>query len=262
MTTRGKTIALLAAAGLSVLAARPAQAQYRDNEPPMAGQGQYRDGQPMVLAPPPEAPSQSAVASSRFRQAYLRAKNPRIVVFWNRELDDEVATTYKERITADGRAVEERLVNRRADLVAEPVEWEVERAFMRMLSASGVRLVDRKAMMRLQGLQDNAQRGVNYQAVEMRALVGRVEIMIEVLQTEDRRLAEGISFRVTAKNVRTAEVLADVVSSGKPPARRMPLVTADVPGGFVRAQQADATPADIGRQLAVELMNSLASNLR
>lgn len=262
MIIRGKilapAIALACTLGISSLA----HAQYRDSDAPMAGQGTYRDGQPITLAPPPEAPSQSAVASARFRQAYARAGAPRIVVFWNKELDDEVASTYKERITADGRAVEERIINKRADLVAEPIEWEVERAFNRMLSTSGVRLVDRKAMMRLQGLADNAQRGVNYQAVETRALVGRVEIMIEVLQTEDKRLAEGISFRVTAKHVRNAEVLADIVSSGKPPARRMPLVAADVPGGFARAVQPDATPADIGRQLAVELMNSLAGNLR
>lgn len=247
---------------IAALTAFPALAQYRDAEVPMADQGRYRDGEPVTLAPPPPPPSQGAVASAQFRQAYVKAGSPRVVVFWNRVMDDEIASTYKERNTPDGRVVEERLTNKRADLVAEPIEWEVERAFTRTLSMSGARLVDRNSMMRLQGLQDKAERGVNYQAVETRALIGRADIMIEVLQTEDKRLAEGVSFRVTAKSVRTAEVLADVLSSGRPPARRMPLVAADVPGGFVRAQQPEPSPADVGRQLAIELMNNLASTLR
>lgn len=250
MSIRNKAIALTAAlACATALAVAPTMAQQRPDQSPM-------------LKPPPAPPSQGAVASARFRQAYVAAGSPKIVVLWNRVFDDEVASTYKERNTPDGRVVEERLVNKRADLVAEPIEWEVERAFTRTLVASGARLVDRNAMMRLQGLQDKAERGANVQAIETRALIGRADIMIEVLQTEDKRLDEGISFRVTAKSVRDAEVLADVLSAGRPPARPMPLVAADVPGGFVRAQQSDASPSDVGRQLAIEVMNSLAGNLR
>jgi len=72
-------------AAILLLAALPANAQQLDP------QG-YRTGLPSVMAPMGnQAPIDDGTVA-RFRQAYAARKSPRIMAFWNRELDDRVSS--------------------------------------------------------------------------------------------------------------------------------------------------------------------------
>ena len=75
---------VLAGILLLTAAAFPAGAQQIDS------QG-YRTGLPPVMAPMGNQPPIDDGTIDRFRQAYATRKSPRIMVFWNRELDDHAS---------------------------------------------------------------------------------------------------------------------------------------------------------------------------
>lgn len=237
--------------------------------PAFAQQGERRPG---MMTPPPPSPDQASVAASSFSSAYRRAGNPRIVIFWNRAFDDEVASTYRttteweEHNDGDGNSYgrsstgDERQTSKRRDLVDEPVDWEMEGAFNSTMSGAGARLVDRTSIMRTQGQADGAEERANVQGIETRAVTGKADITVEILSTYDSRSRNGITYRITAKDVRNASILADFTTTGRPPTPRMGLVAG--PDGFERAKPPEPSPEDFGQQLAVELMQALARKLR
>src|SRR5271163_4694214 len=72
----------------------------------LAGSGlasaQYRPDQPPVLNPPAAVPQDDGAAIiSAFRQKYATAKQPRIALFWNRELTDSIARATYEKSTTN-----------------------------------------------------------------------------------------------------------------------------------------------------------------
>lgn len=233
---------------------------------------QYRDGQPEVLDPPARQADPETVAAANFSPAYRKAGNPRIVIFWNRHFDDEVSsnyrttTEYEEHNDGNGNLYgrsstgDERKTSKRSDLVDEPVDWEMEGAFNSALTGSGARLVDRASIMRTQGEADGAEERANVQGVETRAVTGKADITVEILSTFDSRSSKGITYRIVARDVRSASILADFTTSGTPPTPRMGLVAG--PDGFERAKPPVPGPDDYGRQLAVELMQALTRKWR
>jgi hypothetical protein len=237
--------------------------------PAVAQNGEVR---PPVMQPAPAPRDPAAAAISNFGPAYRKSGSPRIVVFWNRHFDDEVASRYRE-VTEyeeidDGKGMksgrtsvgDERVTTKRRSIVDEPIDWDLESGFTRMMTAAGVNLVDRASMMRTQGVQDGAQERANVQAVETRAVTGKADLLVEILRAVDERSPDGITFRIVARDVNDARILADFTTSGRPPAPRMGLVAG--PDGFERARPPEPGPGDIGRQLAVELMQALTRNWR
>jgi hypothetical protein len=232
-----------------------------------------REGQEPVKRPPPPAPDVATTATANFGPAYRRAGSPKIVIFWNRHFDDEVAsryrttTEYEEHSDGNGSVYgrsstgDERVTSKRTDLVDEPVDWEMEGSFNSTLTGAGARLVDRTSIMRTQGQADGAEERANVQGIETRAVTGKADITVEILSTSDSRTSEGITYRIVAKDVRNAVVLADFTTTGRPPTPRMGLV-ASRDGGFERAKPPEPTADDYGRQLAVELMQALTRSLR
>ncbi len=233
---------------------------------------QNGETRPPVLKPAPRAPSAAAVTVADFRPAYRQAGSPKIVIFWNRHFDDEVAsryrttTEYEESNDGNGNIYgrsstgDERVTSKRQDLVEEPVDWEMEGAFNSAMTGAGARLVDRTSIMRTQGQADGAQERANVQGIETRAVTGKADITVEILSTVDSRSAEGITYRIVAKDVRNAVVLADFTTNGRPPTPRMGLVAG--PDGYERARPPEPGPDDYGRQLAIELMQALIRNWR
>ena len=256
---------------------------------------QYREGQPPTLTPVPKPPSEAARVATEFSAASLKAGSPRIVIFWNKDFTDEVASEYSEvaeyseRKTVDeieseeetagpagnmrirernldettrGRSSvgDERVTAKRDKLVDEAVDWDLEGAFNAMLIGAGANLVDRASIMRTQGVQDGAEERANVQAIETRAVTGKADVLVEILRTPDKRATDGISFRIVARDINKARLLADFTTSGRPPTPRMGLVAG--PSGFERAAAAEPGPLDIGRQLAVEVMQALVRNWR
>lgn len=256
---------------------------------------QMRQGQPATLAAPPPPPDRAAVAADRFRSAYARARSPRIIIFWNRALEDEVASDYenyerersvrsndyhglKEETSGptgqstreEGGSVEEssrettsgtrRLKPvRRGVISSEAVDWRIQQGFKVMLGRGGAQLVDRTMVMRLAGVAAKADAASNIQELEMVGINRYADILLEILATPDSSSPNGLTFRVTARDLKTTRPLIDVVSNGIAPAQRMPYVAGA--GGFVRAATPPSGPSDIGRQLGLDVLSALAAAL-
>lgn len=264
-----------------LLAALPAAAQYRDGTPP-------------VLAPAPKHDPQAAMADDTvFRAAYAKAGNPRVTVFWNRQLTDTLSTQYDQvqqatvqtsaarvtEISPSGRAVgtvqqsaaiatvregERALPDGNASvrsLMSERSEWPIASAFNARLQRAGVRLVDRTMALRAQAAGTRNEQRRDVQAMEIDALQGKSELLAEVLQTADARSPFGVIFRVDVKDVKTGALVASVVSDGKPPAKGPGRYVAGR-GGFVREAAPEPTLDDIGEVVAHATLQALTAHWR
>lgn len=293
-----RRIIMLGAAVSAIGGASVAPAQYREGQPPVAGQGPlpYREGQPETLTPPPPTADPAIAIRARFRSAYARAGSPRIVVFWNREFTDEVGTKYENyaridsetnatsstrgaavsgfgvavggvdnvstsRTSTDIRTGTDRITdNRRDSAYSEAIDFDIESAFNSMLSSGGANLVDRTSIMRTTGYRNGAGATSNIQRVETAAILGKADIVIEVVQLDDPRKPDGVSYRVIGRNVRSGKTVVTLSTGARPPVQKMGYV-AGPSGGFVRATAPEPGPSDIGRQLAIETMSALSARL-
>ncbi len=277
---------------LILLSAAPAVAQV----PPPASL--YRDGQPAVLTPPPVMVRDRGGA---FRSRYQALKAPTMMLLWNRRFSDEVQSEYVDRATirsgsevvavgaarsstgiSDYGTIERRAsgagyaasssstditVGRTrlreaqpgANLDAED-DAAVETAFTERLQANGVRFVDRSIAMRTAKGAKNVGGDANIQALETDALMARTAVLIEVRQIAASDSPIGTKFRIEVKNLKTAAVLASFTSNGVPDLGRPALVAGA--GGFVRAAPQRPSAAQIGAELANEVMERLGSTLR
>lgn len=254
----------------------------------MPAAAQYREGTPPVLTPAAKAETAS-IDSNAFRTAYAKAGKPRITVFWNRQLSDALSTQYDQvqqasvqsssaqvvQASPSGNAVAsvrqsatvatvsegERALpggsSERA-LLSEGSDWPIAAAFNTRLQQAGVRLVDRTMAMRAQAAGQSAEQRRDVQAMEIQALQGKSELLAEVLQTPDTRAAFGVIFRVEIKDVASGELLASVVSEGKPPASGPGRFVAGKQG-FERDQPAPPSLTDIGNAVADATLRALAS---
>ena len=267
-------------ASVLLLAALPAAAQYRDGTPP-------------VLTPAPKHDPQAAMADdTTFRAAYAKAGSPRITVFWNRQLTDATSTQYDQvqqamvqtaatrvtEVSPSGRAVgtvqqsaavatvregERALPDAGAErsLLSERSEWPIASAFSSRLQRAGVNLVDRTMALRSQAAGTSADDRRDVQAMEIKALQGKSELLAEVLQTTDARSPFGVIFRVDIKDVKTGALMASVVSDGKPPAKGPGRYVAGR-NGFVRETAPEPTLTDIGDVVAHATLQALAARWR
>lgn len=278
---------LLAAAAIGTMGAGDAVAQdmpLRSGQPLMASDGVAdRDGLPVTLAAPPPAADPALLVADRFSTAYARAGRPRIVVFWNRELTDDVESMTEEvtTLTADSSAAvdtwgrervrrrgldaaaggrddrhldaELRSQSRRIDVGrrdtphAEAADFDIERGFTETLARTGARLMDRTALIRSGALGSDT---ANVQAIETRALLTKADWTLEVVAMGDGR------WRITMRDVADGRIVARTASAGQPPAQAMRWVPGE--RGFVRAAPRRSNPYDIGRQLAVDAMEAMA----
>lgn len=218
-----------------------------------------------------------------------------MVILWNQEFSDEVASEYEDRVLRDSTTSEEesevteersrrsgamitrdrnllrretseesagtkRVRPKRAPLIPEAVRWQMEENFQQTLAAGGAQIVDRNTIMRRTGLATGAGERANVQAVEMEALSQNADWLVEVLMTTDSRAPGGVSYRLTVRDLGSARIVANLMTDGRPPVGPLPLVAG--PGGFVRATAPEPGPAQIASQLAIELMDGVAGRLR
>lgn len=272
------------AALLAAALATPAAAQWRDGQPPMAGSaGATRPGQPVTLAAPTRPADPDRVVIERFAATYARAGHPGIALLWNRELTADVETGREEvtTLSVDGRSsasgrmretyrrrgtltnveadadhhvdAELRTTTRTHDSGArtaaadEGADFDMERGLADALSAAGVRLIDRTAILRTQAM--GADTG-NVQAIETRALLGKAQWTLEIVAMNDGR------WRIVARDLSSGQVVARGVSVGRPAPRPMPYVAGE--HGFVRATAPAPTAYATGRQIGLDAMQALA----
>ncbi|HZV09107.1 MAG TPA: hypothetical protein VFF94_05095, partial [Novosphingobium sp.] len=228
---------------------------------------------------PPPRIDHTGPLIARFTQAYRRAKSPRMVIFWNRALTDDVATSHElyARSHTDSQAnvqsgygwahgdsasnSETRLgishddPGRRDTPLAESDDFGLEQGFTDALAQAGVRLVDRTAIMRTGALRGGTW---NLQALETRSILAHAELVVEVAPLADGSGGAG-SFKVVVRNLASGRLVANVQSRGEPPAQVQPYVAG--PSGFVRAAPHEPTPYEAGRQIGLDVMAALAGRL-
>jgi hypothetical protein len=256
---------------LSPCLSAPASAQvtYRD-EP----QTYYRDGQPAVQTPPPPRADPADGIRNRFRSAYVRAKSPRVVVFWNREFTDEVGTNYdvvarsrseahvgydSATVESESRlGVERTTDNTRWSGMSEAGDFDAENGFQSALSRAGVNLIDRTSIMRTSGAAKKVGATGNIQELETEAVLGRADIIVEVTQIWSGA-ADGKSFKIVARDIRRAKVLASFRTSAVPP--KGPTRYVAGAHGFEVAQEPAPSASRMGEQAATDLMARLTGSL-
>ena len=220
-------------AAVLLLTALPANAQQLDS------QG-YRTGLPPVMAPTGnQAPIDDGTVE-RFRQAYVARKSPRIMAFWNRELDDRassagnVETRLEQRDIGVGVAapgvivwgrdrdltlrsrVNEPETARRPDF-AEPSKWAFEAAFSQAFSEAGVDFIDRSMAIRSTDHASKSTNAPDQARGEMAGVAGMADLLMEVLATRDPGSPVGTAFKVTVKQISSGRVLANIVTLALPP---------------------------------------------
>jgi hypothetical protein len=233
----------------------------------------YRTGLPPVLdkpAPPPVTGDSASL--NRFRQAYAARRSPRIAIWWNRELSDQVASRWvsetanigaiagtAERgwnsavigvVGAGVKQTAERTVGdpKRPGLAELPT-WDFEAAFANAYLDAGAKLVDRATILRtIGGGQQNTNARPDVQAIEAAALLGKADLLMEVLLTGDPAAKTGWAFRVSAKDIQTGELVMTMVTRATGPETGAPMTFEALPKIDV-----------VSRRLAIESMDRLAS---
>lgn len=259
----------------------------------------YRAGTPTVLQPEEDSPlrHREEIVKS-FARAYQKQGRPRIALFWNRPYDDQAsAWTEGLRVTESERTRLNGTLSREhgegagatapvagslsADLSRDrsvQAEWrepqrqrwnldealtlELEAGFTAALNEATVMVVDRAAIMRL---QDRAHPAADADArrLETDALLGRADLLIEVLMAPYRPAPLGASFRVSVQEVRTGQIVANRTGDGHAAALTAGGRWQVGDDGFVAASGQRLESARlIGQELALTTMAALTERWR
>ena len=257
---------------------------------------QMRQNVPGVVEPPPRSVTDPTPAMENFRKIYIAAKKPRIAVFWNRAFNDELSTVYEERgqltnrtrsgssVTSDSYAspygsssivqrdgMSEQVIDtrngtkridnpQRATDLQESTEWRLEGGFEGPMISAGALLVDRATMMRLSKAGMGADERANVQSVEASALVGKADILMEILISRDPQSPTGYSYRVDAKRVADGTIVTRFVTTATPRSANEKHYYANERG--FSATTIPPSADEVGEQLAIEAMTALATALR
>ncbi|MFQ5353110.1 MAG: hypothetical protein ACE5D3_08555, partial [Candidatus Binatia bacterium] len=225
-----------------------------------------------------------------FRGIYGEKGRPRVAVFLNRELSDDVrdwSVAGRAVVAFDGHETRQRpgapeatsekfngavgiaaVVEEEAgdsgkrDLGAgEAWSWAFEDGFVQPLLQAGVRVVDRATIVRLAGAESthSATQPAPAKKIEINALKEHADIFIEVLIARSPFSTNGFEFKATAKEVQSGLVLANVTSMNwAAHARRGRTIVATADGYKVARQLAPRDAGVVASHLAIDLVSELA----
>ena len=261
---------------------------------PTAAAAQYRADQPPVLErPTPQPmPDNSPQTINAFSAAYRMAGLPRVALFWNVALtdqlaDDRVQSTRVQRSTTgssssidqtttgdagsarlregDDKRVSDMTIDRttrttnnanRGSPLQERDAFRLENAFMKSMRDGGVQFIDRAAIMRTTAA--NAGGGGDSRTIETQALMGKAELMLEVLLTRDQEALLGWGFRGMLRDIDSGRMLASFYSRAMPVLAPVPAQYRATDRGFTRVEMKHVvTLEDVGRTLALDTMSEL-----
>ncbi len=210
--------------------------RYKDALPPRGGNAQK--GSSSVTG---VTKSEARQTAQDFQSEYKRQGAPKVAIFLNRQLSAEVrqwrtsertvisgkggeigdttqnaftttSSKTKGEISAyDQKYIEE--VNRRAP--SESYLWAYEDGFMQQLLQSGVYLLDRATIMRLNAVnngQGSAYDPLSVKKVEINSLTDNADIFVELLISKSSSTPFGYEFKAVAKEVKTGRILANTTS--------------------------------------------------
>lgn len=263
---------------------------------PLEAVAQYRVDQPAVLerATPLPVPDTAPQTAGAFRNAYTAAGKPRIALFWNiafnDQLSDQTVTSTRtqgvenrtfstlDKTTSgdagaarlregdDQRTVDKtvstasRVTNRsvRSTNFSERDTFLLETAFTKTMQEGGVQFIDRAAIMRTTSAA--AGGGGDARTIETKALLGKAELMLEILLTPDPEASAGWGFQGALKEIESGRMLGSFYSKGSPRVAALPAQYRATDKGFQRVTQQQTITIDVvGRTLALDAMAELTS---
>jgi len=246
-------------------------------------QPDWRPDQQPVAAPalPPPLPSTDVIRP--FYAAYQAAGKPRILLFWNTTFD-EATTATRETVEVTNRGgdrspyggywhggefvhTEHTTTDQVLDSEKKPgilgaesaVELEV--AFRQQLQDAGVRLMDRAASIRFTQAQKDRS-GIDPKLIEADAVLGKSDLLLEVVMVFDPNAPLGAGFKVTVTDVKGGASLLTFYTPAMPmsvPPR--PYYQATSTGFEQRRPQMTPSVSEVGAALARDLMQSLGPRL-
>tara|TARA_R110002051_G_scaffold273597_1_gene334230 strand:+ start:5519 stop:6379 length:861 start_codon:yes stop_codon:yes gene_type:complete len=253
---------------------------------------------PMIGSPPPPVskPGYAAEIASiktTFRQNYQMAGRPRLAIFWNRNLDDQLSQWYTQSRNIDTRehlygegfsATQRRLdVEGRFDDrpdTGELASFEFGAGFTRTLLNAGVEIVDRDTIMRLthRDVEAIAENIIvaDYQQVEIDALVDYADYLAEVIYSPESDDDAPFSVMITIKEVRTGRMVSMFRSRNtslpQPSLKyewvatesgyaRQAVASEDVNSSLYADGISPGTPEQLGWNVAIQTMNELSQYL-
>lgn len=252
----------------------------------------YRGDMPPVLPAPNKPGYEDSALFNAFSERYAARQSPRVALFWNRELtavlertnqrvertdsstrNSETETNDKTSGEAGSNALRELEGLRRGSSVKVVTEGDVDdnqreqldtktdtllrTAFTGVLSAAGVRFVDRALMMRTIAIRDDVSEA---QTAEMRGLLGQADLLVEVLLVRDEYAPLDYGFRVAVKDLASSSAVAEFYTQAHPQIHYQRRFIA-VDGGFEREPAPETTIQDIGYSLARQTMAELIPTL-
>jgi hypothetical protein len=159
------------------------------------------------------------------------------------------SSSSRDRVTTDA----QQGTGARADVMSEQDFWLFQTAFSDPFVRAGARLVDRNTITRV--ASDKSPNITDKQRAEIAGLSGFADLFIEVLVAVNPASPSGYLFRATAKDVKTGQILADVITDGTNPApASVEYVATD--HGF-EARQSQPGGAN-GSQVALAIMAGLS----
>jgi hypothetical protein len=258
---------------------------------------QWRPNQEPVEPPPLRQPIVPPDVVGVFRQQYQAAGEPRIVLFWNVAFDDSTETnrqnidttrrtntdhaTGLDKQTAGpaGNATLHESDDKRNETVEhvtgtrtlDPAKLssglsprndiELQLAFQQAMQNAGVRLLSRAASIRLTQASTD-RHGVDPKLIEADALVGKADLLLEVLMIQDPSTPLGAGFKVTLTDIPTAREIASIYTQAAPELTPLQSHYVITDHGFEKQQDRPrVTPSDIGIALAHAVMRATGPNL-
>jgi hypothetical protein len=249
---------------------------------------QYRPEQPPVLDRQPAAPADnSASIIDAFRQKYSSLKQPRIALFWNRELTDNIARqTYEKSTTNATKSNSETSVGGNDNKNDEKLERDssttvksvetiddnhhaaldprsdalLKTTFVDAMRNAGVRFIDHSLMVRAASADSAAN--ADPQVNEIKGLQSKADWLMEVVLVPDANAPLGQAFKIAIKDVNSGTLITEIYTPAIPPARGLGgYVAVNGGNGFERAPEAPITIRAVGYTLGVETMGQLANAL-
>lgn len=253
----------------------PEKSQWPEEKAVPAQPDRARDGQETI---------------ERFRQAYIKAGRPRIAVYLNRQLSDEVEEwiTDSREVTTKTTTSNHQPADKSAQGTSPSVStsetasysqkhaglggrrsgpdeawiWGFEDGFLEPFLAAGAQVLDRAVLLRQAAAQPGTAGGATPLAVktlEMEALGRQADLFMELLVTRSPDSVYGYEFKASAKDIKTGMLRANVSSLRWPAQAATKQVAVPTAKGYEYVEKkADIPPApQVAGWLAVDLMKSL-----
>jgi hypothetical protein len=263
-----RPVVLLPVAAAMIAAwAAPGLAQSRADVPPVYGGGQ-RPGTPAVN-PRAYVPEPGAALNQIFQSFGDWSRNhgnPRILLFWNRELGDDTTTRYRDRTsgaivhgvgpgvavtTYDETNEAERTTGGKYSAIGRNRSSDYESSFVNAFVRSGANVVDRNALMRKVSSRQGQDDRSDQQFIESLALEQGVDYLVEVLP-DYTASPTGFMFTIKITHLPTSRVRAQFRTNGLP--ENGPAHMVARPGGYVRESENRNNPENVAEALAADTM--------